>query len=216
MVKKRKKKSFDDLPEIELEEDIQTYLEKVGNTIFATFKKYNIPPNPIGEWGLLSQANSQEFWKRILEIQEEFHQKKIPQPLDLVQAQAILPHLTKAGKSLVQGNCEELAYHVGSIVRDFCWPNKYQPRLAGQQKRGKLSPLTQGLIQLIQYAEGSPKDYTAEKMLGLVEILANDDRFTDLNCLELGPKPREPKIYTNRTYGKKEEISNVEQVEYQR
>lgn len=185
MARKRKKKSFDELPEIGIEKDITAYLEKVGNAVFETFEKYNLPPTPIGEWGLLSQANLQEFGKRMQEIQEQFHQKKIPLPLDLIQAQAILPHLTRAEKSLVQGNCEDLAYHVGSIVRDLFWPNEYQPRLAGQENLNKQSLLTQGIIQLAEFLEKSPKEYKGAAMLQVIEILSDDDSFDKLNRLEL-------------------------------
>ena len=207
MPRKGKKKSFDKLPEIGIEKDIPAYLEKVGNAVFETFEKYNLPPTPIGEWGLLSQANSQEFWKRMQELQEQFHQKKIPRPLDLIQAQAILPHLTRAEKSLVQGNCEELAFSIASIVNHFSFPSKIQPQLAGQKKSGKKSPLTRGITQLAQYAEDSPESYPTKRLLELIEILADDERFRDLNNLELEPDEKNQKVYWYKVRGEQKSTS---------
>jgi hypothetical protein len=112
-----------------------------------------------------------------------------------------VPYLARADKSLALGNCEELAFNVASIVYEFSWPNRFQPHLAGQMNSGKTSPLTLGMKQLIQYAEESPTKYTGEKMLGLMEVLANDESYEALNRLELEPIDNNPKTYRYRIGG---------------
>jgi len=160
------------------EKDIAAFLVKIEQAILKIFGKYKISPSSIGDMDKATQI-------RMREIIKQSQCGEIPLYVDLVQAQVIYPLWREAANSLKNNECEELAFNISSIVYEIAWKHSLQHQLAGRGKRDTQTPLTRGLIQLIQYSIEKDEECTARDILNYIEYLSDDDSYTDLNELEL-------------------------------